>query len=199
MSSVKKRSGDMQEFNRSKLEESMKRAGAKEDMAMRIAEKITAQDGVATAELRRMVGEELRKEDVATADAYLATRRLKAKATPDLPEDAGRVSEYLSKMFEQQKVLQASLYHGARKQEVRVEPAHKNYGEIWLNKNVLDRLAAQDGARIAVRFRRNAGPTAPAAVPPAQPTTMAPPAAKPQTAVPAPPAQPAPSQPGPAH
>lgn len=180
MTMVKKRSGEMQEYDRSKLEESMKRAGAKEDVARRIAERIPAAEGLATEEIRRKVTEELRKEDPVNADAYLMTRRLEAKVNAETPVDAGRVSEHLAKLFEQQKSLPASLYHGARREDVRVEPAHKNFGEIWLNKAVLDRLAAQEGARIAVRFHRNAGPQAPGLVSPAQPATTVPPSVRPQ-------------------
>ena len=78
MTMVKKRSGEMQEFGRSKLEESMKRAGAKEEVAKRIAEKIVASEGMTTEPLRQRVGEELRAVDPMSADAYLSTRRLKA-------------------------------------------------------------------------------------------------------------------------
>lgn len=183
MTMVKKRSGEMQEFNRSKLEESVKRAGAKEDVAKRIAEKIVASEGMTTEQLRQKVGEELRAVDSMSADAYLSTRRLKAKVSAETPVDAGRVSEHLAKLFEQQKALQASLYHGARREDVRVEPAHKSFGEIWLNKAVLDRLAAQEGARIAVRFRRNSA-GAPGPTPPAQPAAASPPSIKPQPAMP---------------
>jgi hypothetical protein len=182
---VKKRSGEMQEYDRSKLEESMKRAGAKEDVARRVAERIPAAEGLATEEIRRKVAEELRKEDSVSADAYVMTRRLKAKVNAETPVDAARVSEHLLKMFEQEKSLQASLYHGAHREDVRVEPAHKNFGEIWLNKTVLDRLAAQEGTRISVRFHRNAGPRAPGQLPPAQPATTVTPSVRPQPAMPA--------------
>jgi hypothetical protein len=181
---VKKRSGEMQEFSRSKLEESVKRAGAKEEVAKSISEKIVPSEGQTTEQLRQKVGEELRAVDSMSADAYLSTRRLKAKVSPETPVDAGRVSEHLAKLFEQQKALQASLYHGARREDVRVEPAHRNFGEIWLNKAVLDRLAAPEGARIAVRFRRNsAGASGP--VPPARPMATSPPGVKPQPSMPA--------------
>ncbi|HII40233.1 MAG TPA: hypothetical protein HA326_03340 [Thermoplasmata archaeon] len=185
MTNVKKRSGEMQEFSRSKLEESMTRAGAKEEVAKRVAERIQPSEGLTTEEVRRKVGEELRKEDAAIADSYLSTRRLKAKMNEQVPVDAGRVSEHLAKIFEPQKGLLASLYHGARKADVRVEPAHKNYGEIWLNKAVLEQLAAQEGARIAVRFRLNTVPQPTGPTPPAQAATTTPPAAKAEPAMPA--------------
>ena len=185
MTNVKKRSGEMQEFSRSKLEESMTRAGAKEEVAKRVAERIQPSEGLTTEEVRRKVGEELRKEDAAIADSYLSTRRLKAKMNEQVPVDAGRVSEHLAKIFEPQKGLLASLYHGARKADVRVEPAHKNYGEIWLNKAVLEQLAAQEVARIAVRFRRNTVPQPTGPTPPAQAATTTPPAAKAEPAMPA--------------
>ncbi len=182
MTMIKKRSGEMQEFSRAKMEESMKRAGAKEEVVKKLAESIQVQEGMATQDLRQRIGEELRKVDSSIADAYVSTRRLKAKANPETPADQGRVSEYLAKLFEQQKALPASLYLGARKKDVRVEPAHKTYGEIWLNKTVLDQLAAQDGMRIAVRFRRNAAQAAAAEVRPTQPATVPPaPAPAPQS------------------
>lgn len=172
MTMVKKRSGVVQEYNRSKIEESIKRAGAKDEVAKRVAESIAVQENLTTQDLRQRIGEELRKADPASAESYLSTRRLKVKVSPETPLDQGRVSEHLGKLFEQQKVLPASLYYGARMTEVRLEPAHKAYGEIWLNQSVLDRLAASEGTRISVRFRRAAGQPSAGPRPPAQSATV---------------------------
>jgi len=70
MAKLKKRSGREEEFNRSKLERSMTKAGAKEETARKVAGKITPREGMSTSEIRRKVTEELKRENPQAASQY---------------------------------------------------------------------------------------------------------------------------------
>lgn len=72
MVKVKKRSGNIEEFDRPKLEASLKKAGAKEEHATRVAETVKGkvQEGIATSEIKRLATTELRGMDAAAAQRY---------------------------------------------------------------------------------------------------------------------------------
>lgn len=69
---VQKRSGALEEFNMSKLEASMTKAGASEENATRIAETVagTVADGTETAQLMMRAASELRQVDPEAAARY---------------------------------------------------------------------------------------------------------------------------------
>ncbi|MDH5754048.1 MAG: ATP cone domain-containing protein [Candidatus Bathyarchaeota archaeon] len=77
MAKVKKRSGDMQEFDRAKLKRSLKKAGAKEEHATKVAETVagTLREGMTTAEIKRMAATELRRMDQRAAQTYETFRK----------------------------------------------------------------------------------------------------------------------------
>ena len=74
MVKVKKRS---EEFDTTKLKASLKRAGAKEEYATKVAETVarTAWEGMTTAEIKRLAVTELRRMDPKTATVYETYKR----------------------------------------------------------------------------------------------------------------------------
>jgi len=70
MTKIKKRSGRKEEFKREKLQRSIKKAGAKEDTARKVARKITPNEGMATSEIKRKVATELENHDKKLAKSY---------------------------------------------------------------------------------------------------------------------------------
>lgn len=70
MTKIKKRSGNKQEFKREKLRRSIKKAGAKEEMAKKVARKIEPNEGMPTSKIRRKVAKELENHDKKLAKAY---------------------------------------------------------------------------------------------------------------------------------
>ncbi|NIR86468.1 hypothetical protein GWO13_02420 [Candidatus Bathyarchaeota archaeon] len=77
MVKVKKRSGAMQDFDSAKLKASLKKAGAEEEHATKVAETIAGRvrEGMTTAEIKRLTATELRKMDQRTARAYETFRK----------------------------------------------------------------------------------------------------------------------------
>lgn len=72
MAKVKKRVGSMQEFDRAKLKTSLKKAGAKEEHATKVAETVAGKvrEGMTTAEIKTLAAAELRRMDAAAAQKY---------------------------------------------------------------------------------------------------------------------------------
>ena len=77
MVKVKKRSGAMQDFDRAKLKRSLKKAGAKEEHATKVAETLAGrvQEGMTTAEIKRHAATELSGMDKRAAQAYETFRK----------------------------------------------------------------------------------------------------------------------------
>lgn len=70
MPKVKKRSGKEEEFDRAKLEKSLKNAGAKEETTRKVAETVKPREGITTSEMRNHVIKELKRHDPETAKRY---------------------------------------------------------------------------------------------------------------------------------
>lgn len=160
MTKVTKRSGEAQAFDRRKLEESLKKAGATDEIVRRVADRIQPVEGMATDQLRMRVAEELRREKPDIADAYLRTVRLQARTNPELPAGRVRVPEALPRIPDLAANPSARIGFGNRWAVVDAERALKAR-EVWINRIDLQKLGATEGTRIAVHFPRDAArPTA---------------------------------------
>lgn len=148
---IRKKSGELQEFDRRKLEESIRRAGASSDVVKRVAERIQPSEGLSTQDLRRTVADELRSENMALSGAYMSARRLRARAAQDLSTGVARLhADHLRGLSSG---LNAMLVHGSNRAELRVEPtASAAAHEVLLSRADLQRLGIQEGSRVAVRF-----------------------------------------------
>jgi transcriptional regulator NrdR family protein len=81
LAKVKKRSGVMQQFDKSKLKNSLKKAGAKEEHATKVADKIAskAKEGTTTVEIWEWSVAELKPLDPKAAKAYESYKKPKKK------------------------------------------------------------------------------------------------------------------------
>jgi transcriptional regulator NrdR family protein len=72
LAKVKKRSGVMQDFDKAKLKTSLKKAGAKEEHAAKVADKVAGKvkEGTTTVEIREWSVTELKPLDTKAAKAY---------------------------------------------------------------------------------------------------------------------------------
>jgi hypothetical protein len=148
---IRKKSGELQEFDRRKLEESIRRAGASQDVAKRIAERIQTSEGMSTQDIRRRVADELRAENMALSGAYMSVRRLRARSASDLSTGVARLhTDHLRGLSSDRNAM---LVHGSNRAELRVEPsASAASHEVLLSSADLQRLGIQEGSRVAVRF-----------------------------------------------
>lgn len=163
MTQVVKRSGELQEFDRTKLVASIQRAGADPQVANAIGAKITVAEGTSTMDLRRNVTEELRKVDERLADAYARTLRLRAMARDDVSAGSARVPKKIERVMGVTPGQPARVRHKDNRRDVRVEPA-LDMREVWLNRTEYEALGLPEGTRVAVRFLREGSGTQPQTV-----------------------------------
>lgn len=148
---IRKRSGELEDFDRSKIERSALSAGASAEVAKRISERIQPTEGISTEDLRRRVAEELLRESSVLSGAYLSTRRLRAQSVPDLSQGVARL--HADHMRGLRSGPEAILLNAGRKAEVRLEPAASvDRRVIGLSKNDMDRISAQEGSKVSVRY-----------------------------------------------
>lgn len=145
----------MQDFDRKKLEESLRRAGASADVARSVSERIQPSEGMSTSDIRARVKQELARESPEVHRAYSSTRVLRAKASSDMAQGLARLHQDILRSMEASSGGRVNLRHGERRADLRVEASTKvSPREIHLSRPDLESLRASDGARIAVTQSR---------------------------------------------
>ncbi|UCE80814.1 MAG: hypothetical protein JSV94_06660 [Methanobacteriota archaeon] len=153
MAKVRKRSGKLEEFDRRKLEESIRRAGASPEVAGRISKRIEPKDEVSSEELRRKVTEELRRESSALSGAYQSTKLLKIRSSSEARNGVVRINEQLLKEYGARSGGHVTVRHKDREAKMQVEARPElDPHEIQVNKADLDKLGAREGVRLDVKF-----------------------------------------------
>jgi hypothetical protein len=155
MAKVRKRSGEAEEFDMRKLEESIRRSGASPEVAKRIAQRAEPKGDVSSDELRRTVADELRKENTSLSGAYLSTKMLRTRTSSDLKAGVVRMHEDLLKRQGARSGEHVMLRHKDHEAKLRIE-AHSEVHprEIVVSKSDLDKLGAQEGVRLDVKFSK---------------------------------------------
>jgi hypothetical protein len=151
---LQKASGKLEEFNKAKLEESIRHTGATAEVAKKVADRVRPVEGMPTADLRRSVAQELKREDSTLSSAYASTKRLSAKAAADLSPGVARIPEETLRSMDLRSGQSARLSFGGKTLEVKVEKASAAHRDILLSKADLQRLGASEGTRIGVQFEK---------------------------------------------
>lgn len=155
MAKVTKRSGEVEEFDRKKLEDSIRRSGASPEVAKRIAQKIEPKGDTSSEELRRRVAEELRQESSALSGAYVSTKTLRLRSSSDQRSGMVRVHEDLLSKQGSRSGAHVMLRHKDHEAKMQVEAdSSLNPHDIVVSKSDLDRLGAQEGVRLGVKFSK---------------------------------------------
>lgn len=155
MAKVRKRSGEPEEFDRQKLEESVRRAGASPEVAKRVAEQTEPKGDVSSDELRRRVADELRKESTSLSGAYLSTKKLRTRTASDLKSGIVRIHEDLLKRQGAKSGEHVMLRHKNHEAKVQIESdSNLHPREIAVSRSDLDKLEAQEGVRLDVKFSK---------------------------------------------
>ena len=148
---VKKRDGTTERFDRSKLERSIRSAGADEKAAKEIAKKIREREGITTSEIRETILKELEKVNRRAAETYRSTRRLAARKAVEAAKGTARLGEETMKRLNIQAGQRIEVSHGAKTHKVTVERSPKVKKDIHLHNEDLETLGASEGARVLVR------------------------------------------------
>ena len=153
MENVRKRSGETEKFDKTKLERSLRKARIDEKTAIDITNRVSEKELNTTDEIRKMVAEELRKTDAKAAERYEDTRRLAAKAAIDAAKGTARMTEETMNRLNLEVGDTIELCHEDHKHTVKAERAAMGLKEIRLHEEDLKALGVTDGISIAVRRR----------------------------------------------
>lgn len=151
MTLLNKRTGTQEEFNRTKLEESIKRAGATEETAREIAPRIDPTTVNTTEEIRTRVVEELRKTDATIAERYERTRNLAARKAVEAAIGTVRLHTGTMKALGASPGDSIILEHHGNTHTLRAETASVEMREMHLHETDLEKLGATEGTRLATR------------------------------------------------
>jgi len=150
---VRKRSGKVEEFDRRKLEESMRRAGASPEIVKRVSQRIEPKEETSSDELRKKVAEELRRESTTLSGAYMSTKNLKIRTSSEVKAGVARLNEELLKEHGARSGGHVMVRHKDREAKMQIEAIPKlSPQEIQVSKADLEKLGAQEGVRLDVRF-----------------------------------------------
>jgi hypothetical protein len=150
---VRKRSGKVEEFDRRKLEESMRRAGASPEIVKRVSQRVEPKEETSSDELRKKVAEELRRESTTLSGAYMSTKNLKIRASSEAKAGVARLNEELLKEHGARSGGHVMVRHKDREAKMQIEASPKlSPQEIQVSKSDLEKLGAQEGVRLDVRF-----------------------------------------------
>jgi len=153
LAKVRKRSGEVEEFDRKKLEDSIRRAGASPEVAKRIAQRLEPKGDTTSDELRRKAADELRQESMALSGAYLSTKLLRIRTSTDLKSGVVRIHEDLLKRQGARSGEHVMLRHKDHEAKMQIEShSDQHPREIVVSRSDLDKLGAEEGIRLDVKF-----------------------------------------------
>jgi hypothetical protein len=151
MTLLNKRTGTQEEFNKTKLEESIIRAGAAEEAAREIATRIDPTTMNTTEEIRTRVVEELRKTDATIAERYERTRNLAATKAVEAAMGTVRLHTETLEALGANPGDTIILEHAGNTRMLKAETAPVERREIHLHEMDLEKLGATEGTRLAAR------------------------------------------------
>jgi predicted transcriptional regulator with HTH domain len=148
---IKKKNGELQEYDREKLERSIQNAGGSIEISRIVSGRMLPLEGLNSSDLRRRVGEELNRENPALSGAYLSTKSLTARSDPNLAQGAaGLNTEHMVGLKVE---TMATLFSANGRAEVRLQPLPKvDRRVIHLNTADMDKLKVSDGSRVRIRY-----------------------------------------------
>lgn len=151
MAKLKKRTGQMEEFNPLKLENSIRWAGVSDAVAKELASKIVPKDGVSTSELRSQVLAELKAKDPAAAQRYERTRTCRARLAPDLGKEMARLHPDTLRILGLESGAPLRLEYAGRVANVRTETSPQvALDGVRLHPDTLQSIGASVEAKVAL-------------------------------------------------
>lgn len=111
----------MEEFTRSKLESSLRRAGASEHIARELTSQLAIREGLSTSELRSQVLSALRTKDAEAAERYERTRCCRANSSSKVTRDVVRLHPETLEHLGLSSGASLQLEHNGKAHSLRVE------------------------------------------------------------------------------
>jgi hypothetical protein len=153
LTTITKRSGEPEEFDRKKIEDSLRNAGANWESAKEIAGRIHEKDGMTTSDIRQDLDKELRKVNKGLSDRYSRTRRFTARNSAKIAKGVARLSKDSIKTLRIKAGDSLEIKYRDRWQKVRIDKDNgtSSHNEIILNKHDMATMGVIDGNRVKAR------------------------------------------------
>jgi hypothetical protein len=140
---------------RSKVEESLRRAGASADVISSTLQHVTPTDGESTASFRNRIVVELRSRSPETARRYENSRRLDVARTGSLAEDKALVSPYTLQYYGWTPGETVNVQRGNRTVLLKVdESATTSLHIVCCSPRTLEIVGASEGTRVSLTQSR---------------------------------------------
>ncbi|MBN2466068.1 hypothetical protein JXD38_10660 [candidate division WOR-3 bacterium] len=150
-----KRDGTQDGFLRSKVEESLRRAGASDDVISGTLQRVTPTDGESTASFRNRIVAELRSRSPETARRYESSRRLDLARTDSLVEGTALVSPYTLHYYGWEPNDAVNVQRGNRTVSLKVDQsATADVHMMCCSPRTLKIVGASEGARVTLTQNR---------------------------------------------
>ena len=155
MPKIRKPCGAIEEYDRARLEHSIKSSGASPETARKIADKLRPFDGVGVDDIRKTVAVELKGTDPRLEQAYLRSENLISRSSTALSPGVAEISEDVMRRLMASPGQMAVLQSGNSVADVKVQPTNVvPPTEIRVSKRDIERLDARDGSRVTVSFHQ---------------------------------------------
>lgn len=153
MTTIVKRSGETEEFDRKKIEDSLRNAGANWESAKKIAGRIHEKDGMTTSNIRKALHTELKDLNPVLADRYSKTRRFTARNSAKIAKGMARLSKDSIKALRIKAGDALEIKYRDRWQKMKIETDNgtSSHNEIILNKHDMAAMGVIDGNRVKGR------------------------------------------------
>ncbi len=153
MTTIIKRSGEPEEFDRKKIEDSLRNAGADWFTAKEMADRIQEKEGMTTSDIRRVLNKELKKINQDLSDRYSRTRRFTARNSAKIEKDMARLSKDSIDALEIKAGDTLEIKYRDKWQKMRIEEddGTSSHNEIILNKHDMAAIGVIDGNRVKAR------------------------------------------------
>jgi hypothetical protein len=153
MTTIIKKSGEPEEFDRKKIEDSLRSAGADWLTAKETADMIQEKDGMTTSDIRRALDKELKNLNPELSDRYSGTRRFTARNSSKIAKGVARLSKDSIHALGIKAGDALEIKYRDRWQKMRIEEndGASSHNEIILNKDDMAAIGVIDGNRVKAR------------------------------------------------
>ena len=150
MARLTKRDGTHEEYQRSKVADSLRRLGASEETINTTLQRVTPTDGESTTSFRNRITAELRARSPEMARRYENSHRLDAGRSDTVPEGTARVNPNTLRHYGWKPGDNVNAQHGNTSVTIRVESSDEaDVRMADFNSSTLRSLGAAEGTRIS--------------------------------------------------
>ena len=157
MTRLTKRNGTLEEFQRSKLEGSLRRSGATDDVISKTVQRVTPVEGERTSAFRTRIATELKSQSPETARRYEDCRRLTVGRSQTVTEGTAQVNPATLRSYGWNPGKTVNVRHDDESLSVKVkveESAQADLRAVQFNSRTLTDLGVSEGIGVCLSKNR---------------------------------------------